>query len=313
MAAIDTSAWIPEEFDSAVVQRVNKVSVVEAVARRIPMGSLTKSEPRSAGAGVATVAKSAAYGEDNTANDAVLLTAVKFGEIFRIPQEDLGDNIVNVIATKQRDWATSYAKLLDNACLGTSAAGNLGTVPFNSLYRALTTNDTNAGYTANANLSQTTNATLAGSGGYDVVSSVLALVESSDYWDDGSMMCIAHPAFKKILRGIKDNQGRPIFVGGQGGDSGQPDHLFDLPVRYSLGAKVTATASSNPGASAHPLLYVANPDLMFLGVRSGPESATAPADSGAAFTTDEALLKMRSRRGFVTANPNGFAVLEITG
>ena len=54
--------------------------------------------------------------------------------------------------------------------------------------------------------------------------------------------------------------------------------------------------------AAHALLVVANPNYAYLGIRSGPESATAGADTGAAFMTDEALLKMRARRGFGVAN-----------
>lgn len=313
MAAIDTHTWIPEEWDSDVIQRVNQVSVVEARARRIPMAHTVIHEPRSSGASVAAVAKSAAYSEDASANDIITLTAVKIGEVFRIPLEDINDNIVDVIATKQKDWATSYAKFLDNACLGTSAAANLGTIPFLSVYQAIRTTDTNTSYVADDNYVTTTNAALTASTGYGKLDSVVKLVETSDYWDDGNMLVIAHPSYRSSLRLIMDNNNRPIFVGGQGGDAGTPDMLFNIPIRWSLGAKATTVAKSSPASTDHALLIVCNPDYMYLGVRSGPESVTATADAGASFLTDETLLKMRSRRAFGVANEHAFAVLENTG
>jgi len=310
MSAIDTHTWIPEEWDSSVIMRVNQVSVVESQARRVPMAHNIIHEPRSSGASVAAVAKSAAYAEDASANDVVTLTAVKMGEVFRIPLEEINDNIVDVIETKRKDWATSYAKFLDNACLGTSAAANGGTIPFLSLYQALRTTDSNVSYTADNNYTSATNATLASSAGYAKLDAVLKLVETSDYWDDGNMLVIAHPSFRSTLRLQVDANGRPIFVQGT---AGTPDTLFGIPIRWSLGAVATTTATATPASTTHRLLFVGNPDYLYLGVRSGPESATATADAGAAFLTDETLLKMRSRRGFACANENAWAVLENTG
>jgi len=42
-------AWIPEEFDSQVIMRVNQISGVEALGSPVPMNSETRSVPRSAG------------------------------------------------------------------------------------------------------------------------------------------------------------------------------------------------------------------------------------------------------------------------
>jgi HK97 family phage major capsid protein len=313
MAAIDTHTWIPEEWDSDVIQRVNQVSVVESAARRVPMAHSIIHEPRSSGAAVAAVAKSAAYAEDATSNDLVTLTAVKMGEVFRIPLEDINDNIVDVIKVKQRDWATSYAKFLDNACLGTSAASNGGTIPFLSVYQAIRTTNAATSYTGDANYVTTTNAVLTASTGYAKLDAVVKLVETGDFWDEGNQLIIAHPSFRSSLRLQVDANGRPIFVQGQGGDAGTPDMLFGIPIRYSLGAKATTVAKSSPASTDHALMIVCNPDYLYLGVRSGPESATATADAGASFLTDETLLKMRSRRGFAVANEFAFAVLENTG
>src|SRR5262245_56869365 len=114
--------WIPEEMDSDVVQRVNQVSVVENWASRAPMNSDTKQVPRSAGVDVEFIAKGGTYGEDTSSNTDVTLIARKFGKAIRVAEEDIDDTLPALIAAKQRDWATSYAKALDNACLGTTAA-----------------------------------------------------------------------------------------------------------------------------------------------------------------------------------------------
>ncbi|KND38475.1 phage major capsid protein [Streptomyces acidiscabies] len=295
--------WIPEEWSGPVITRVNQLSAVERLARRIPMATDTKHVPRSAGVGVNFIAKGAAYTEDTSVNDDVLLAALKFGRAIRLADEDLQDTsqVANIIAVKQNDWATSYAKFIDNATLATSAAGNGTTVPFTSLYYALTQNNSDTGYTANANLTQT------GSGGttYTNLSATLADYEQSDFFDDGNTIVIASPAFKAKFRNVKDDEGRPIFVTGL---AGTPDTLFSYPVAWSNGSRLSATATDAP--AGNPVLFVGNRDYLFLGIRSGPEYREAAADSGVGFLTDEAVLKMRSRRGFVVAHEKAWACLE---
>jgi HK97 family phage major capsid protein len=296
--------WIPEEFGSDVLMRVSQVSAVETHASRVPMNSNTKSVPRSAGIGVDFTAKGAAYGEDVSVNDQVVLTAQKFTKAIRVAEEDLDDSLANILATKQKEWATSYAKAIDNASVATTAAPS-GTVPFASVYYALTQTNANTGYTGNANLLQTTAATAAT---YDQFNTVLGKVEVSDYFDESRMLWIVHPSFRAALRGLKDSQGDPIFRDTTNPDIQTNGTLFGIPLRWSLGAKTSAVATSNP--NGNPLAVVANMDYMLLGIRSGPESAFAPADSGVGFLTDEALLKMRARRAFAVGNENAFSVLE---
>ena len=299
-------AWIPEEFGSDVIMKVNQVSVIERLAARVPMGSNTKSTPRSAGIGVDFTAKGAAYGEDVSANDQVILTAQKFTKAIRIAEEDLQDSLANIIATKQKDWATAYGKAIDNACLGVTATAVSTTVPFISVYAALTVSgtDANTGYVSGTNLTQ------AGTGApsYLGLNSAAKKVEVGDYWDESSMVAIAHPSFRASLRGIVDTQGRPIFIEYQTQDNGTQQTLFGIPLHWSLGCRTSVAATSAP--NGNPLLIFANKDYMQLGIRSGPESAYAPADSGVGFLTDEALLKMRSRRGFAVGNQFAFSVYE---
>lgn len=295
-------AWIPEEDSSEVIQRVDQMSAVEALASPEPMSSNTKSIPRSAGVGVSVVDKGGAYSEDTSTNDDIVLTAKKLGKAIRIAEEDIDDSLANILATKQKDWATSYAKLLDNATLAVSAAPGTG-VPFTSVYYQLTQADSGLGYGANDNV------TTAASGGvsYDDLSTVLEDVEGGDYFDLSRMVVIAHPSYRGVLRRIKDNDLQPIFVRGQQGDAGSPDTLFDLPIRWSLGCRVSATATDAP--TGKPLLIVANADYLRLGRRSGPESIFIDGRDGLSALTDESILKMRARRAFALGHPKAAAVL----
>ncbi|MFD4830142.1 phage major capsid protein [Streptomyces uncialis] len=299
MARNTVEAWIPEEYDSEVIQRINQISVVEAVASRIPMSSDTRHVPRSAGMGVEVIDKGGAYGEDVSNNDDVLLFAKKFGKVLRIAEEDMDDSIVNILTTKMKDWGTSYAKILDNASLAVTAAPGTG-VPFQSLYYLLSQTDSTLGYTANSNI------TVAGTAGptYDDFSNTISFVEAGDYYDPATMIAIAHPTFKKSLRGIKDLQGDPIFVKGL---AGTPDTIFGVRIEWSLGARTSAAAVSAP--TGRPLMAFVSTDLMQLGIRSGPESVFIDGRDGASALTDESLLKMRARRAFVYGHPAGASIL----
>jgi HK97 family phage major capsid protein len=305
-AANDVSDWIPEEYSGEVVQRVQQKSVIEAFARRWPMANRTRHVPRSAGMDVEGVAKGGTYNEDTSTNDEVLLTARKMGKALRLDDEDMKDStLVDVIQTKKMDWATSYAKFFDQAALGCTAAENGTTVLFTSVYKAIRTTNSDTSYTADDNY------VVSASGSavtYDNLSNVLGVVETGDYWDEADALIIAHPTFKKSLRGIKDDQHRPVFVQGQGGDRGTPSTLFEYPIAWSLGAKTHATNTPTPTGS--PLLIVCNRQYLYRGDRSGPESAVAGADTGIGFLSDQAVLKIRSRRGFAVAHEKAFAVLE---
>ena len=299
MARNTMEAWIPEEYDSEVIQRITQTSVVEAVANRLPMASDTRHAPRSAGMGVEVIDKGGAYGEDTSLNDDVVLTAKKFGKVVRIAEEDINDALPNTLAVKMKDWGISYAKILDNACLAVTAVPGAG-VPFQSLYSLLHTTDATLGYTADDNI------TVAASGGvtYDDFSTTIADVESGDYYDPATMLAVAHPAFKKSMRGIKDGEDRPIFIEGL---AGTPDTIFSVPIRWSLGARLHATATAAP--TGRPIMAFVSTDLMLLGIRSGPESVFIDGRDGTSALTDESLLKMRARRGWAYGHPAGASIL----
>ncbi|MFG3170576.1 phage major capsid protein [Streptomyces sp. NPDC048200] len=302
MARNTAEAWIPEEWEtSKVVQSLLQVSAVEALASPIIMTSDTKHVPRTAGMGVDVVAKGGAYGEDTSLNDEVLLTARKFGKAARIAEEDIDDSVANLIDAKMMGWSKSYAKMIDNASLAVSAAENGTTVPFTSLYQLLNTTDATLGYTGGTNITTAASANLPS---YTEFNSAMGLVEGGDYFDPASMYAIAHPAFRKSLRGVLDLQSRPIFLEGL---NGTPDTIFGVPVRWSLGARVSATATATP--TGRPIMAFVNPDLMLLGRRSGPESVFIDGRDGLSALTDESILKMRARRAWAYGHPNGASIL----
>lgn len=311
MARNTYEAWIPEEFGSQVLQRVTQTSAVEALGQRIPMQTQIRSTPRSAGVSVGMVAKGGTYSEDSNTNDEAVLREQKFGQAIRIAEEDINDSLADIVAAKQVDWATSYAKTLDNACLAVTAAKGTSGCAFDSLYYLLTQTDAATGYTANTNLTQT--ATGAPAITYANLSAVAGIYEASDYYSEADTVVIAHPKYKQLVRGIVDGQSRPIFQesssGFPGGGTGpSADRIFGYPVKWSLGAKTSAAPTQSP--TGNPLLIIGNPMYLLLGVRSGPESIFIDGRNGLGALTDESILKMRARRGFVPGTENAFSILE---
>jgi HK97 family phage major capsid protein len=301
--------WIPIEWDSEVISRVMKSSAVEATAQRHTMATATKRILRQSGY---TVTAGTQYTVDDGDLDYVTLTARRFMGQSILDEDDLADTalIVDTIGQRALDYAISYATSLDNACLGVTGVEGTGgaaaLVPFSSVYYQVRHNGTGAeaDYQADANF---VNYNGQASGAYDSFSDALRRVEIGDYWDESNALIIANPAYRDVLRRTKDNDGRPIFVQGQGGDSGQPDQLFGVDIFWSRGARTSAAMSSKP--EGNPLLiFVGDRSLMKLGVRSGPESRLDL--SRAHDTIDDTAVKFRTRRGFQLGRVAGFSVLE---
>lgn len=295
-------AWIPDGLTSDVVQAVMKRSFVEGAGIRTEtMTRRTRKIPRHGDTGIDVIDAGAAYTEDGGTSDEVELVARKFGRLFRFEEEDLVDAGPDVIASRRTAYARSYAKAIDNACLGvTDITVNVaGGVPFSSLFAVLNLSTDN-GYTAGANVVTAPTATAVT---YDDLSNTMAKVEDGDYFDEERLEWAAHPHFRQALRDIKDSQNNPIFVKGL---AGTPDTIFGVPVFWTYGAKQHATFTPNPTGS--PLALLVNKDYVALGRRSGPESQ-ASAQGGDGFTTDEPAVKMRVRRGFVVTVPQAHAVL----
>lgn len=317
MAVNNFDQWIPVEYSPDVIQRVKQNSAVITYGQNIPMGTESRSTPRSGGVQMGGIAKGGTYQQDTTtANDAVWLYAQKFGGAVPLAEEDLNDALADIINAKTMDSATSFAKLFDNTCLGVTAAKSVSTMSdgshpaFDSLYYLLTQTDAVTGYQANANLNQTA----AGSGvQYDDLRKPLKAIETGDYFDPGSVVAICHPAFSDALRGIKDNQGRPIFnessAGFPGGGQGGPTAtLFGYPIHWSLGARTTPNPVPNP--TGNPLLIFAVTQYLYVGNREPLSVQSIDGNTGLGALTDTAYLKFRARKAFVPGHQNAFGVLE---
>ncbi|MGC5562818.1 phage major capsid protein [Streptomyces sp. FR-108] len=303
-ANTNLTEWLPIEWDSEVIQRVLKLSAVEANALATPMSTSTKRILR---AGAFNVTTGSSYTDDTSDLDYVTLTARGFRGKTNLDEDTLNDveSIADAISQRAYDWAVSYANQLDNACLAVTGAENGTTIPFTSVYKAVRTNgaDVTSAYVADANY-VSYNGTA--SAAYDKFSELLRLVEVGEYFDQSNALVIANHAFRDVIRRTKDNDGMPVFVQGI---AGTPDTLFNIPISWSRGAKTSATNTSAP--AGNPLMvFCGDRRLLKLGVRSGPETLVKAAD--AADTTDETALKLRSRRGFAAGNVYGFSVLEKT-
>jgi HK97 family phage major capsid protein len=312
MARNTLEAWLPEDYDSTVIQRLAQTSVAETSLKSMPMSTETKSVPRSAGMGVEVVPKGGTYGEDESLNDDVVLTVRKFGKALRIAEEDIDDSIADILTAKKTDWATSFGILLDNAVFAVTAATNGGTVPFTSIYKALSTTNAATGYTANANKLAT-----AGALTYDDISDLASLVEVGGFHDSSRALFVAHPSVMGAIRKLQDGNGEYIFTANP--RQGDPDTLFGYPIKFSNGLKTSATALSAPGGAGgvagvagNALIAFGNTDFAYVGKRSGPESVVIDGRSGLSALSDETILKVRARRAAAIAHEKAWAILEIS-
>lgn len=308
----ENNGWIPEESSSNVITRINDASAVEGFGNHEPMGTDVKLVPRMGAVGVAFIPKGTAYPESTGANDSVILTARKLGEAVRIAEEDINDSPLAIIEKKKLAWAGDYARYFDHAALGVSAAENGTTIPFTSVYKAVTTADAAVGYTANANHTSSPTGAMT----YASFASALDKVEASTYFDESRMVVIAHPSFKGLMRGIVNTVGDPTFIDVRAGQSVAPT-FFGYEVKWSLGAKVAALPTATPGgaggakgAAGNPLMIIVNRDLLLVGDRSNPESVVIDGRDGLSALTDETLIKLRSRKGFALGDVNGAYVYE---
>lgn len=292
MARTDASkanGWIPEPTNGEVLTRIYQTSAVEQVARRVTMTSPSQRVPRFEHSGVDIVAEGALIPVEDATLDTVLLEASKWANRFTISVEDERDAVVNLLDAFKASWSDSFAKELDNAALGVTAAstGPGTTVPFTSVYKAATV--------------QGNKIATAGVLKFEMLNDAFAGLEAGDF--NGDLVLIAHPAFKGSLRNLKDADNLRVVVDPLGGGN---QSIFGYDIVYSAGARTSAVATEAP--SGNPLLIVANRKQLLLGVLDGPESKV----SDFRWEYDERELKMRARRAFSVANPAGVFVIEKT-
>jgi len=301
MARIDFSThdggngngYIVEEVSSNVVMQANATSVIESSARKENMNTSTKLVPLLKVGGPNVFAEGDTITEAaNIEGGAAVLTALKWARMYHISEEDLNDSFVDVLNKFKIEWANKWARKFDHACLGVNAAANGTTIPYESLYYLV--NDLGAPNYVASNGDIT----------FAQLNSLLGTIEAGEYFDPSKTMFIAHPSLMQTLRGLVDDQNRPILQDPLAGTTGT---LFGYPIRFTHGAAVDSTAQPFP--TGNPFITVGNMDLLINGTRAGIESAVS---RDAKFDTDGVLLKIRARRAFKVAKPEAFALLEKT-
>lgn len=307
------SNWIPVEYDPLTVARANAASAILSLAEGVPMGSSSVYVRRDGGNSV-SIGKT--YADDDSDHDKIQLLAKNFQGQNLFDEDDLadGESWAPIAKSRANQWLISFASKFDNACIGVtgaySATDNLGR-PYTSVYKKVKTNgdadSSEADYVASANYVD--GGSLATSAAYNSLSSALGVVEGGEFWDESQALIIASPKFRQVLRNVKDANGTPVFVAGQGQDSGQPDRLFGVEIHWSRGACTSAAASNSP--EGNPLMvFVGKRDLLIRGDRLGVVSRVGAPDSHA--STDQVALKFKTRRGFAVGNIKGISVLEKT-
>lgn len=287
----EANGWIPEEQSSVAFQALMRTSVVEQVARHENMQSRTKAIPRFVSDAPQVVAEGAAIPDADVDLDEVILVAHKWAQILDISEEDLNDSLVDVLNTYKREWTNRYARKFDHACLGVSAAGaGTDAAPYTSVFKAATDA---------SNVTST-----AGALTFEHLNTALEAIEVGDYFDQANTVFVTHPKLLGSLRNLKDAAGDRVVDAPL---NGTPGSLFGYPLYVSSGAAVAAAASPNP--SGDPLLIAGNSKMLVVGDRSGIESQVS---EEAEFRTDEVLLKVRTRKAFVVADPESFWVLRKT-
>lgn len=286
-----SNGWIPIQYTTDVLAKDQVVSAVEQAARKVAMTSDQTKVPRFAASGVDVVDEGEEIPLKDATLDSVLLDAFKFAARFATSSEDTEDAIVDAFATFKNEWLGNYAVALDNAVLGTTGAGG----PFTSVYKALADWDDAE--------TDTRIIPTAGALEYEHLVDVVGEMETSR---KGGLVVIAHPEFAMQLRNLKDAAGdRVVDTTGILG-AGVPT-VFGHQLVFSHGAKTSAAFSDAPAGNA--LLVVASKRELILGVRTGPE---AKVSNEAQWANDNLELKLRARRAFVLASPQGARIIEKT-
>lgn len=310
MAARDFSAWQPIIWDNQVIQREVQESAIYASAREMPMVSNVYEIPRFT---KSMVGGGSQLTEDTNNGDTIPMYSYQFNGKDTLDEAQMEDSPADEVQAVTFEWLNSYHMSYDNACLGVSAARS-GTAsnyqPYNSVYWAVTNNDTDVGYTANTNYTKT------GSGGltYDFANTALGKVEKTKFWNPLNGCIYIHPTLKQAIRGIKDGQGRPIFVetdnGFPGGGTTPQYRLFGTPAYFTFGAVVSNDFTSfQNDVTGNPLIVFANRRHVVRGPRIEPQAQFINANINIGAL--EHTMQFRARQGFCATVPQAFSVLEV--
>jgi len=310
MAARDFSAWQPIIWDDQVIQREVQASAIYDVAREMNMVSNTYEIPRFTNA---MVGGGSQLTEDTNNGDTIALYSYQYNGKETLDEAQIEDSPADEVAAVTYEWMNSFHLSYDNACLGVSAARSSTTSnfqPYNSVYYTVRHSDSDVGYVADTNYTKT------GSGGltYDFANTALGVLENTKFWNPVNGCAIIHNSLKKAIRGVKDGQGRPIFVESTSGFPGggvQPRYeLFGVPAYFTFGAVVSNDFTSfQNGTFGNPLIIFANRRHLVRGDRIPPQAQFINANIN--ISALEHTVQFRARQGFAATVPQAFSVLEV--
>jgi len=310
MAARDFSSWTPIVWDTEVAQREVQASAIYDLAREKNMTSNTMEIPRFTNA---MVGGGSQLTEDTTDGDTVPLYGYQFNGKDTLDEAEFEDSPANEVDAVTIEWMNSFHMDYDNSCIGVSAARSSVATnyqPYNSIYYTVRHTDSDVGYTADTNFTKT------GSGGltYDFLNQGLGKAESTKFWNRLNGVALIEPGLQEAIRGIKDDDGRPIFVESSSGTAGggvSPQYkLFGVPAYFTFGARVSNSFDAfQRGTFGNPLIVFANRRYTVRGNRIPPQAQfiNANINTGAL----EHTMQFRARQGFAATVPQGFSVIEV--
>lgn len=115
----DANEWIPTDLDGAVMQALQKASVIERIARRSDMETDAEFKPRDHGTGIDSP-RLVGFFPDTTGGDEVLLRPSVFGTQIAFERWDLDDTRPNPIPPKVQAWIRAAARATDRMALSTN-------------------------------------------------------------------------------------------------------------------------------------------------------------------------------------------------
>jgi len=300
MAVRNITSWIPVPLLPGIEQGVLQPSAVEAIATRRPMTSDSDEIPRLFGA---DVGGGVTLTEDTHDGSKITRYSYLYNGLQSFNEDELEDSAEDALAAYSYEWLNELNVAFDNAALGITGARSSTESdkrPYTSVYKAIITADAEAGYTENTNLVQ-------GACSYTNLSSTFNKVEVTRYWSDANMAVLAHPTLRHSLRGLVDDQHRPIFIEANGTNVAQ-DTIFGKPIRWTTGA--VTSPSFAMAVAGNPLLIIVNRRNLVYGPRIAPQSRLIPASMNAAALVT--YLQHRARQSAVLTVPQAAAVFEKT-
>lgn len=298
MASANIGAWLPITYNSSVYgYNVEKSAVMEAVGRPTPMVTKVVQQPT---LGASDVNQGSTLIEDTNDGGMKTMYGAQFNGKRSLDEWDVEiarRNGTAVFDSYSAEWMSDFHLAFDNASIGVSAvhsSTDSAKRPYDSIYYEVATN---------APSMLTTGAL-----GYDSASAALGRLEKS-YYGGNDPVIFAHPGLREKLRGIKDDDARPIFLSCTTGDVIQ-DTLFGHRVYWTHGARVTANHGQVRTGSGNLLLVLVNPRALWWGELVAPQRRVINAD----LNPNELAhtLVHRAIEGFGLKNANAASILSVT-